>query len=203
MRIASKNPPRCSVCFEQKPKEVHVDFNVAFDGPVIPGQPLVSIDDLIVCKSCLKQAAKLIGMSDKQELENKYELLSEAIKDYEVELEQKDGVIGDLVHTLEVVVSKGVKRLPRRPKIEAIDPELSEYIKENLIAFKVKKGHKKSREAYKKNLEEKKQEQEQEQEEETVEEQELETVPSEKAEVRKAPTVQELLEAANIEQKVD
>lgn len=60
-----KSAPRCSACYDQKPKERHVDFNVAYEGPVISvAEQPVPIDDLVICESCLIRAAKLIGLSD-------------------------------------------------------------------------------------------------------------------------------------------
>lgn len=57
MKIADPNPVYCSSCFNQNPKAVHVDFEVAWDGPVINTDGLrVPIDDLYVCESCLESA---------------------------------------------------------------------------------------------------------------------------------------------------
>lgn len=42
----------------------HVDFMVAFDGPVIEGVIPHVIDDLIVCEDCLIEAGALVNLGD-------------------------------------------------------------------------------------------------------------------------------------------
>lgn len=65
MRIADPAPVYCSSCFSQKPHEVHIDFEVAWDGPVISQDGLrLTIDDLICCKTCIVAAASVVGMVD-------------------------------------------------------------------------------------------------------------------------------------------
>lgn len=71
MRIAESHPGLCSCCFEAKLSDPYVDFEVFWDGPVVPvegdarfGQPAMAIDDLWLCRSCLVQAAALIGLGD-------------------------------------------------------------------------------------------------------------------------------------------
>lgn len=60
--------PRCAACHDQKLRDRHVDFEVAYDGPVIPGAQPHPIDDLVICEPCLIRAARLIGLSDPHEL---------------------------------------------------------------------------------------------------------------------------------------
>lgn len=75
MRVADTAPAYCSGCFQAKPSDCHVDFDVAWDGPTITDgvaggdegivQTIaVAIDDLILCEDCLKKAAALVGMVD-------------------------------------------------------------------------------------------------------------------------------------------
>lgn len=61
IKIADPNPVYCSCCFEQKPGAVHVDYQVAWDGPVINEDGLrVPIDDLYLCQGCIEEGyAKL------------------------------------------------------------------------------------------------------------------------------------------------
>jgi hypothetical protein len=57
MRVADPNPVYCSACFQQQPTKVHIDFEVAWDGPVINEDGLrVPIDDLYLCENCLETA---------------------------------------------------------------------------------------------------------------------------------------------------
>jgi hypothetical protein len=57
MKIADPNPVYCSCCFQQQPGQVHIDFQVAWDGPVINEDGLrVPIDDLYLCRNCIETA---------------------------------------------------------------------------------------------------------------------------------------------------
>jgi hypothetical protein len=68
--IAQPAPPHCSGCYQQKPQETHVDFGAAYDGPVVPalagsvGVVGHSIDELVLCSTCIRTAAALIGLHD-------------------------------------------------------------------------------------------------------------------------------------------
>lgn len=58
-------PPHCSACFQAKPQSPHVDFGAAWDGPVIgEGVTQHVIDDLVICKTCLIDAGRQIGLGD-------------------------------------------------------------------------------------------------------------------------------------------
>lgn len=76
MRVPEINPPLCSACFISKIDQKFVDFEVFWDGPVVPlegkhderfAKPSVAIDDLFICEDCMKQAAGLIGLGDVEE----------------------------------------------------------------------------------------------------------------------------------------
>lgn len=57
MKIADPNPVYCSCCFQQQPTKLHIDFEVAWDGPVINEDGLrVPIDDLYLCENCIESA---------------------------------------------------------------------------------------------------------------------------------------------------
>jgi hypothetical protein len=70
------HPGLCSRCFLSKVNvdgdKPYVDFQVFWDGPVIPAPPSgnfdpdppATIDDLFLCFDCLSEAAKLIGFGD-------------------------------------------------------------------------------------------------------------------------------------------
>lgn len=62
--MANPNPTYCSSCFAQQPTKKHVDFEVAWDGPVISHESglRLQIDDLFICEDCLRSAAGLLGM---------------------------------------------------------------------------------------------------------------------------------------------
>jgi hypothetical protein len=70
IQLAEPAPPRCSACFQQKPQERHVDFGASYDGPVVPSAENVAglvghvIDDLILCETCITEAAQLVGLGN-------------------------------------------------------------------------------------------------------------------------------------------
>lgn len=68
MRVAYTRPPYCAACF-QHPEEDCIDFEAAYDGPVIPGSPTMTVDDLIICKSCLTAAATMLELTGMGEAE--------------------------------------------------------------------------------------------------------------------------------------
>lgn len=66
-RLASPPPSACAACFGQYPDRRHVDFEAAYDGPVLEGAARVAIDDLIVCENCLADGARILGWVPDQE----------------------------------------------------------------------------------------------------------------------------------------
>lgn len=130
-QLAAEIPPACSACFQQVPSERHVDFQVHFDGPFIPGTDVlgedapegtgttsVTIDDLIICESCLKDAVELIGLGNVEEV--KAELLAAVERaktleeDNEALTEKNAGLVealaaDDRIHEVRVEVPVEVK----------------------------------------------------------------------------------------------
>jgi hypothetical protein len=116
MKIASPNPPHCASCYQAKSPERHVDFGAAYDGPVMAGDPdvegqvTVAIDDLIVCETCLKEAAELVGLGDVEELKAQIDNMVEqgiASADRIVQLEE-------YVERLEGTLSSREKAQPKQ-----------------------------------------------------------------------------------------
>jgi hypothetical protein len=73
IRLCETPPFVCSSCGGQYVDRQHVDFNAAWDGPVmdtsqVAGMVRVSIDELVICDECLRAAAKLLGLVDPGEL---------------------------------------------------------------------------------------------------------------------------------------
>lgn len=73
MKVCDTPPPFCASCYGQYTDLRHVDLEASYDGPVIEGGVVgpdgevvskipVSIDELILCETCLIEAASLIGM---------------------------------------------------------------------------------------------------------------------------------------------
>lgn len=70
MKIADPNPPLCSACYNQQPDKLHIDMEVAYDGPVIDEESgiKVTVDDLFLCQDCLVSAYKLLDVEGEQSL---------------------------------------------------------------------------------------------------------------------------------------
>jgi hypothetical protein len=67
MKIADPKPVYCSSCFAQQPMKEHVDFQVAWDGPVINSDGMrVPIDDLYVCEDCMLLAFNTLRVAKKK-----------------------------------------------------------------------------------------------------------------------------------------
>lgn len=109
MRLTSTAPKLCSSCFQQKLDEPHVDFDSAWDGPrfqngvagedgeVVTTLP-VSIDDLIICESCLRAALKLLPGDDRDDV---IERLREQVRTLEADAEKR----GEYVEKLEAAIA--------------------------------------------------------------------------------------------------
>ena len=96
-RRADPLPAYCSVCYQPpnvKEGMGFVDFEVAYDGPVIPGasEPVV-IDDLIVCDDCVQSAANLIGFENGADLRGQISEQRQRIEELEKEVRAKDRTI--------------------------------------------------------------------------------------------------------------
>ena len=101
MNIAPSAPPHCASCFDQKPRERHIDFQAAYDGPVIPGGQPTPIDDLIICESCLRQAARLIGLQDWSDIHDRMARAETQRDDLEAKLVEANTHIRDLTAALD------------------------------------------------------------------------------------------------------
>jgi hypothetical protein len=66
VRIADTSPAYCSGCYRAKPEARHVDFDVVFDGPTFKNNEgvLQSMDDLILCIDCIREAAVALALDE-------------------------------------------------------------------------------------------------------------------------------------------
>src|SRR3954462_2206167 len=76
MRIAYPPPAMCSACFGQYTDLIHVDFEAAWDGPVVnnDGSPY-SVDELVICERCMRAGYSLLP--DPEEVETLHGQLAE------------------------------------------------------------------------------------------------------------------------------
>lgn len=119
-RIAAITPPYCASCF-QRPKGRCVDFEAAYDGPVIPGSPHIPVDDLVICEDCLGEAFALL---DPQGLKETIAELEQIVRDFGTELDAKDKVIQNLRSTTNELAEHPVRNFPGRPKLEGVSEEV-------------------------------------------------------------------------------
>jgi len=119
-RIAGK-PAYCASCFGT-PDGRYVDFEAAYDGPVIPGTPEpVPVDDLILCEGCLQEAFDLL---DPQGLKETIAKLSAAVEDAESTIKERDRAIQGFRNSTNALVDTSVRRNPGKPHFEGLPPEM-------------------------------------------------------------------------------
>jgi hypothetical protein len=74
VKVCDTPPPFCASCYGQYTDLRHVDLEASYDGPVVEGGIIgedmqvqdkikVSIDELVLCETCLSEAAALIGLT--------------------------------------------------------------------------------------------------------------------------------------------
>lgn len=123
MRLTDVAPPACSGCYLSQPDVRHVDFEVAWDGPMFPDGVMqgdgetttgvaVSIDDLIVCERCLRAAAALVDMTDPGETLAELEQLRDANQNMAERLRGMD----DYIANLEKAISSKPEPRTRQPR---------------------------------------------------------------------------------------
>jgi hypothetical protein len=119
-KLANK-PPYCASCFQQEAVR-YVDFEAAYDGPVIPGSPAnIPIDDLVICEKCLGTAFNLLDPQSKDETIAE---LVEMVEQQQDEIAAKDKAIQGSRATINELVDHPVAMFPGKPRLEGLDPEV-------------------------------------------------------------------------------
>lgn len=127
-KIADPKPPYCAACFSF-PEGRCVDFEAAYDGPVIPGSPAhVPVDDLIICEGCLGEAFSLL---DPQGLHETIAELTQMVQDQQDQLDSKDRAIQGFRKSTNELIDHPVASLPGKPKLEGVPPEIRTKIMRN------------------------------------------------------------------------
>jgi|DEB0MinimDraft_3_1074331.scaffolds.fasta_scaffold05315_3 hypothetical protein len=118
MRIAESVPAFCSACYGQEPDAIYVDFESAWDGPIIDDANgmKISIDDLVICERCLLAAANLKGLDATKDLREENLELGVLVEKLEEKIKEKDMMINDLSHTVSTLIKNPVERKKGRPK---------------------------------------------------------------------------------------
>jgi hypothetical protein len=132
-KLAESRPPYCSSCFQAIQGETRcVDFEAAYDGPVVPGTPEpVPVDDLIVCEHCLAEAFDLL---DPQNLKETIDELVEIVKGQEAEIRAKDKAIRGFNFTTSELIHHPVAPIPGKPRLEGVPKEVREQLTKGLYA---------------------------------------------------------------------
>lgn len=103
-----------------------MDFEAAYDGPVIPGTPEpVPVDDLVICENCLAEAFAIL---DPQNLKDTIRELEMVVKDQSEALDAKDKTIQGAKATIGELVEHPVAAFPGRPKLVGVSDEVRKLI---------------------------------------------------------------------------
>jgi hypothetical protein len=108
-RVAGRTPVACAACYQQKPREVHIDFASAIDGaqvdPANPRSP--HVDWVVICEKCIRSAFELLP----EQASDREKLQAEA-----TELREKAASLGVYVRSLEAAIAN-------RPAGELSNPD--------------------------------------------------------------------------------
>ena len=149
MRLADPRPPYCACCYQAPTvdqRKVYVDYEAAYDGPVIPGasEPVV-IDDMILCEDCVKAAARLVGYEPGADLRGEISEKNKKILELEQEIRAKDKAIVHLNDTIDGVIDFPIKRPGGKSRITGPDnrkDELAQVRKSRTRSQRAKKASK-------------------------------------------------------------
>lgn len=123
-RLANK-PAYCASCYQQESVR-YVDFEAAYDGPVIPGAPAhIAIDDLVLCENCLNTAFSILDPQGKDETIAE---LAQIVKDQQREIAAKDKMLTGATATIEELVDHPIAKPPGKPALVGLSPEVRKEI---------------------------------------------------------------------------
>ncbi len=132
-------PVVCSVCLQSPaahdPKIRYVNFESAYDGPVIrdperpSNEPGVYIEKVVICEICVREGSKLIGLEDGAKQADRVDAWKTYAESIEDEIAEKDKAIANLSYTVGVLLDSPVKRSVGRPQLVGPDSH-EEEIKE-------------------------------------------------------------------------
>ena len=99
-RIAARVPVACTGCHGQYPDRVHVDFNSAFEGPVIDSaNPRTTrIDWLVLCEDCVRTAHRVLPNDER---DDEIERLNRQVAQLRQRAEEAETYADSLEDTLE------------------------------------------------------------------------------------------------------
>lgn len=120
-------PAYCAACFGQNSEARHIDFESAYDGPVLTledgrKQP---IDDLVICEACLSEAFALL---DPQELKQRIAELEGLVERMQADIDAKDGTIQRLGISTTELIEHPIQRQAGYASPGGVPPEVSTYL---------------------------------------------------------------------------
>lgn len=129
----------------------YVDFEAAYDGPVIddPNADHVKVylDKVVICESCVAEAARLLGMEYQDDAREHTAAIEAYCDQLEAEVKTKDRAISDLTHTVGTLIEHPVKRPAGKPQLRGPDDKKAEIKKlrsNRAMAEKVSKSRRKA-----------------------------------------------------------
>lgn len=112
-KLAEGKPAYCCKCYGS-PDGRYVDFEAAYDGPVIPGSPPTPVEDLIVCEACLLEAFRIL---DPEEQRERIAELEARVGTLEDDVAAKDRIIKGAESTISELVDHPIKPPAGKPPL--------------------------------------------------------------------------------------
>lgn len=139
-KLADKRPPYCSGCYGH-PEGRFVDFEAAYDGPVVPGAPANQpVDDLILCEGCLKEAFRILDPEDQRQ---SIEALEAHIATLVEDVAAKDKIIAGAELTMRTLVNHPIKKAPGKPPLLGLDKDQVKAVTQRMYDRSARSGRKK------------------------------------------------------------
>lgn len=130
-KLADNRPPFCAACFQQ-PQGRYVDFEAAFDGPVIGTDFPQPVDDLVICEGCLANAFTIL---DPQGLKDTIAELEQIVRDQADEIADKDKAVKGAEFTISELVkySNVTGKIPGRPRLIGVSDDVRKIITQRMF----------------------------------------------------------------------
>lgn len=114
-------PIYCSACRGQDKTLTHIDFDAACDRGFGDGPLPVSMDDLILCENCVKNAGRLVGMEEASETSQERDKFKRLWHEEKALREQAVGYADRMEEALQHRPDKLKVSKPRgRPRVESV-----------------------------------------------------------------------------------
>lgn len=104
-------PPFCAACFQAGSDKLYVDFDAAYDGPVLdlPDGRKQTIDDLVICETCIAEAVDILPKPEDARDERIAELEAQ-VAALDEERKAKDSMIQRLGISVDELIRYPIQR---------------------------------------------------------------------------------------------